>query len=436
MKLELADHFSAPGYPRSYYAASMEATRPRPALAGTLDTDICIIGAGFTGLSAGLHLLEGGHDVMLVEAARVGWGASGRNGGQVINGYSGDPAAIGQTLGSRAGILATAMIPEGVDIVRNLISRHNIACDLRDGSLAVACTGVQMRKLQAWHDDWEKAGISGLEILDRDTLRDHVGSDMYCGGMIDRTGGHVHPLNLALGEADIFEKLGGRLFESSPARLIELGSGMITVRTDGGEVRCGTLLLCGNAYLESPGHRFSSLIMPVHSEIVATEPLAPEVARRLLPGNAAVYDMRFINDYYRLSADRRMLFGSSAWYGRRGNTRTGDVPAQHMVRVFPELEGTRIDHAWSGVFAVTASRLPQIGTLADNVYYARAYSGHGVNVSHLFGRLLSEAVDGNNERFDVFARMPHRPFPGGNAFRAGLTTLAARWYLLRDTLGI
>lgn len=435
MKLTLANHFTDSEYPPSYYAATAAAQEPRNRLDGSVDTDVCIIGAGFTGLSTGLHLL-GNHDVTILEAARVGWGASGRNGGQIINGFSGDIDSIATALGPEAGRAARSMIPEGVEIIREIVARYGIECDLRQGSLAAACTHAQMKKLQSWKSEWEESGIDGLEILDRDQLGGHVGSGIYCGGMIDHTGGHLHPLNLALGEARAFESLGGALFESSPARSIEIAKGRTVVRTDHGDVKCRTLVLCGNAYLESPDHEFSKLIMPVHSEIVATEPLDVDLARRLLPGNAAVYDLRFVNDYYRLSADRRMLFGSSAWYGRRGNPSVGSVPRLHMLRVFPDLADARIDYAWSGIFAVTASRVPQLGRLAENVYYARAYSGHGVNVSHLFGRLLSEAINGNGERADVFARMPHRKFPGGNRFREALTTIAARWYLFRDNLGI
>ncbi|MCY3879990.1 MAG: FAD-binding oxidoreductase [Rhodobacteraceae bacterium] len=435
MQVALRDYFTDRRYPESYYAASAGTPEPRPSLTGMIDTEICVIGAGFTGLSAGLHL-AGDHDVTILEAARIGWGASGRNGGQIINGYSGDIRSIAATLGPAAGELARSMIPEGVNIIREFIARYGIECELRPGSLALACTGAQMEKLRAWMNEWEESGVEGLEILDRERLSAHVGSERYQGGMIDHTGGHLHPLKLALGEADSFEFLGGRLFELSTVRSFEIGDGTAIVRTDAGEVRCRTLILCGNAYLESPGHEFSQLIMPVHSEIIATEPLDDGLARQLMPGGAAAYDLRFINDYFRLSADRRMLFGSSAWYGRRGNPDIGTVPTQHMIKVFPQLADVRIDYAWSGMFAVTRSRLPQLGKLADNLFYARAYSGHGVNMSHLFGRLLAEAVDGDDERADVFARMPHGKFPGGSGFREALTTLAARWYLLRDNLGI
>ena len=436
MILRLADHFTKTEYPNSYYANTGLDAPLFPELDGVVDCDVCIIGAGFTGLSAALFLVENNYRVVVVEAARIGWGASGRNGGQLINGFSGDLSSIGKKLGNGYELIARSMLKEGVQIVRELIRKYKIECDLRNGSLAVACTDSQMRRLKDLHKEWNDAGIVQTELLDKVSLAQHINSTRYCGGMIDHDGGHLHPLNLALGEAKAYTGLGGILYETSPVTEIEIDLSTPRVRTSRGEINCLKLLLCGNAYLEIPGHEFSNQILPVFSEIVATEPIEKSLAESLLPSNASVYDMQFINDYFRLSVDRRMLFGSSAQYGRQYNRPVGEIPNRHMRKVFPELANTKIDYAWRGMFAVTVSRLPQLGQIAQDTYFGRAYSGHGVNTSHLFGKVLSEAVSGNKERFDVFAQMPKAHFPGGPKLRGLITSLGAQWYMLRDYAGI
>ncbi|MCY4543066.1 MAG: FAD-binding oxidoreductase [Rhodobacteraceae bacterium] len=437
MRLELTPRRFSDAHPDSYYAASAVGARRRVRLTGRIDSDVCIVGAGFTGLSAALFLAEAGCNVAVVEAARVGWGASGRNGGQAINGFVGSLDRIRKTLGSAAAEGIRAMAGEGVAIIRQRVAEYGIDCDLRDGSLAAACHGKHMRSLETQHlSHSQGTKRDELELLDRAGMARHVGSESYCGGLLDRSGGHVHPLNLALGEAAAFESLGGAVYENSPATSIECGGRRVRVRTAEGEVQCRKLLLCGNAYLEIDGHDMSRRILPTWSEIVATEPLDDGLAGELLPTNAAVYDMRFIPDYFRLSADRRMLFGCSANYGGLGKRPVGQLPEAHMGKVFPQLRSARIEYRWDGMFAVTSNRFPQLGFIAENMLYGRAYSGQGVNCAHLFGRLLAEAVDGDTSRFDLFAALPQPIIPGGASLRSLVTTGAAWWYRFKDRFGL
>ncbi len=437
MRYELKPYSFSPTYPASYYAATAIDAPTRDQLTDVVCCDVCIIGAGFTGLSAALFLAEAGYKAAIIEAARVGWGASGRNGGQAINGFVASIDRMAASLGREAALEIRAMEGEGVDIIRQRVDAYGIDCDLKNGSLAVACNGMHMRKLEKMFFDLPPGpDRDNLEFLDRPALSRHIGSGAYCGGLIDRAGGHVHPLNLALGEAAAVESLGGMIYENSPVTAIETDDRELRVCTLEGEVQCRKLLLCGNAYLEIEGNDLSQRMLPTRSEIVATEALDEVLAAELLPSNAAVYDMNFIPDYFRLSADRRMLFGCSANYGGLGKRPLGNVSEAHMRRVFPQLRNARIDYRWDGIFAVTVNRFPQLGHVAGNILYGRAYSGQGVNCSHLFGKLLFEAVVERTARFDLFASLPQPEFPGGTTLRAPITTVAAWWLQTRDRLGV
>ncbi len=430
------------GYPDSfehtgsYYAASRNDTLARPTLQGRADHDVCVVGAGYSGLSTALHLAERGHAVAVVEGARVGWGASGRNGGQLVNGLNAGLDRIERRFGSDAAARIAPMLQEGGRIIRERVQRYNIHCDLKDGNIFAACTAKQMRELEARQRLWRRHGMDDFELLDRPALLRHVGSEVYVGGMLDRRGGHLHPLNLALGEAAALESLGATIYECSPVRRVDNSKGRPVVHTDRGEIHCRTLVLCGNAYLGAVVPALSSRVMPVSTQIIATAPLPSATAEALLPTDSCVEDLRYILDYYRLSADRRMLFGGGSIYGGTdpADVRGKLIPA--MERVFPELRGVQVDYAWSGNFALSFTRMPQMGRLGPNTYFAHGYSGHGVTGSHLFGRILAEAIDGDVARFDVFANLPWIPFPGGRLLRAPYSTIGAWWYGLRDRLGV
>lgn len=424
------------GYPESYYAASRNPAPPRPALDGEVSADVCVVGAGFTGLSAAVDLAERGYRVVVLEAEKVGWGASGRNGGQIVNGLNASLETITRRYGQGAGDFVATVVQEGGQIVRERVARYGIDCDLKDGQLFTAFTARQMRELEAKQALWRRHGIDNFEMLDRAGLRAHVASDAYAGGMLDRSGGHLHPLNLALGQAAALEGLGGVIHEATPVTAVEGMEGeRPLVRTADGAVRAAAVVLAGNAYLGRVVPELYDRVMPFSTQIMATEPLG-ERGRALLPGDVCVEDVRYVLDYYRLSADGRMLWGGGTVYG---GTDPADIRAKltpNLERIFPDLAGVRIDFAWSGNCAISFSRVPQMGRLGRAVYFAQGYSGHGLVGSHLFGRILAEAVHGDQARFDVFASLPWIPFPGGRRMAVPYSVLGSWWYGLRDRVGL
>lgn len=422
-------------YPASYYAASAHPAPPRQKLAGEIAPDVCIVGAGYTGLSAGLDLAEKGYGVVVLEGAKVGWGASGRNGGQIVNGLNAGLSTIEARYGRATADFVGTVVREGGRIIRERVARYGIRCDLKDGNIFTAFTPKQMKELEDKQALWRRHGMDDFEMLDRAALRTHVGSDVYLGGMWDRTGGHMHPLNLALGQAAALESLGGAIHEDSLVTSIEGVEGAPVVRTATGVVRPRVLILAGNAYLGHVVPALENRVMPFSTQMIATEPLG-ERARALLPTDMCVEDLRWILDYYRLSADGRLLFGGGTIYG---GTDPDDIKGKilpNLVKVFPQLSGVKVDFAWSGNCALSFSRVPQMGRLGPETYFATGYSGHGIVGSHLFGRILAQAVDGDLTRFDTFARVPWLPFPGGRRFRVPYSAIGAWWYGLRDRLGV
>ncbi len=422
-------------YPGSYYAASAHSAPERPALQDEIAAEVCIVGGGFTGLSAGIALAERGHRVVLLEGARIGWGASGRNGGQIVNGLNASLETIEGRYGRGTADFVATVVQEGGAIIRERVARYGIDCDLKDGNIFTAFTAKQMRDLEGHQALWRSHGHDNFEILDKAALRRHVGSDAYLGGMIDRTGGHMHPLNLALGEAAAFESLGGVIHEDSAVTGVDDVGGRPVVRTARGAVRPDALILAGNAYLGHAVPELENRVMPFSTQIMATEPLGARAAE-LLPSDMCVEDVRYVLDYYRLSADGRLLFGGGTVYG---GTDPADIRAKlipNMEKIFPGLRGVRVDFAWSGNCAISFSRVPQMGRLGERTYFAQGYSGHGVVGSHLFGRILAEAVHGDRSRFDVFERVPWIPFPGGRRFAVPYSVLGSWWYGLRDRLSI
>lgn len=423
-------------YPPSYYAASRNIVRQPQVLEGAVEADICVVGAGYSGLSAAIGLAEQGFKVVMVEAAEVGWGASGRNGGQVVNGLNASLDTIQRRYGQQTANFVGGLLQEGAGIIYDRVERYGINCDLKRGNIYAAYTPKHMEELKAKQALWRSHGMDDHELLDKSQIRQHIGSDVYEGGMIDHSGGHMHPLNLALGEAAAFEGLGGKIFERSPVTKVDQDASGATVSTEKGQVRAKTALICGNAYLGNVVPELTARVMPVSTQMMATEPLGEDRANALLPTGMCVEDVRYILDYFRLSADHRLIFGGGVVYG---GTDPADVEAKlrpNMDKVFPQLKQVKVDYAWSGNFALSFSRVPQLGRLGKNIYFAHGYSGHGVTGSHLFGRILSEAVRGDMTRFDTFASLPWIPFPGGRMFRAQYSTLGSWWYALKDRLGL
>jgi len=424
-----------PGHTTSWYAASANDKTVRPALEGEMHADICVIGAGFTGMSAALELAEKGFSVIVLEGTRIGFGASGRNGGQIVNGYSRDLETIAGRYGHEKAVKLGEMSLEGGQIIRERVAKYGIDCDLVDGGFFAAFTPKQIKEMEANKAHWEKHGHSGLEMVSKAEVGKYVKSDRYAGGMIDRFGGHIHPLNYVLGEAAAIEKMGGRIFENSRVIGVEKGTNP-TVRTAHGKVTAKYVLVCGNAYLGKLLPEIGDRMMPVSSQVMATEPLDASLIESLLPANYCVEDANYILDYYRRTSDNRLLYGGGIGYGGSDPADLTSVIRPNMLKTFPQLKDVKIDFAWSGNFALTLTRIPHMGRLSENIYFSHGDSGHGVTTTQLLGRILAEVVSGQAGRFDVWSSLPNFPFPGGKTFRVPLTMLGAWWYGLRDKLGL
>ena len=419
----------------SYYAASSTPHPDYAALQGELDCDVCIVGGGYSGLNTAIELAERGFKVVLLEARKVGWGASGRNGGQLIRGVGHGLEQFLPVLGEEGVRGLKLMGLEAVDIVRERVERNAIACDLTWGYCDLANKPAE---LEGFAQDAEELRSLGyrheLRLVQAGQIHSVVGSERYVGGLVDMGSGHLHPLNLALGEAALASRLGVQLFEQSAVTRIDYGS-QVQVHTAQGRVRARTLVLCCNAYLNDLNREIGGKVLPAGSYIVATEPLDEALAHQLLPQNMAVCDQRVALDYYRLSADRRLLFGGACHYSGRDPKDIAAYMRPKMLKVFPQLANVRIDYQWGGMIGIGANRLPQIGRLASqpNVYFAQAYSGHGLNATHLAGRLLGEAIAGQaSGRFDLFAKVPHMTFPGGPHLRSPLLALGMLWHRLKE----
>ena len=421
-------------YPPSYYAASANPAPPRPALQGAHDTDVCVIGAGYTGISTALFLLEHGFQVTVLEAAQVGFGASGRNGGQIVNSYSRDLDVVEKQVGPQQAQLLGAMAFEGGRIIRERVQRYGINCDLKDGGVLGAVNHKQLAQLEQQKKLWGRYGYDQLELLDADAIRKVVNTERYVGGLLDMGSGHIHPLNLVLGEAAAVESLGGIIHEQSAVVRVQPGEKAV-VYTEQGQVSARFVVVAGNAYLGDLLPSLAAKSMPCGTQVVATAPLGEELAHSLLPQDYCVEDCNYLLDYYRLSADKRLIFGGGVVYGARDPADIEALIRPNLLKTFPQLRDAPIDYAWTGNFLLTLSRLPQVGRIGDNIYYSQGCSGHGVTFTHVAGKVLAEAIRGQAERFDAFAALPHYPFPGGRLLRIPLTALGAWYYQLRDHIG-
>lgn len=424
-----------PDHAASWYAATANAAPERAALAGEVSCDVCVVGAGFTGISAALHLAERGFSVVVLEAVRVGYGASGRNGGQIVNSYSRDMDVIETKYGAETARALGDMAFEGNRIIRERVERYAIDCELRDGNLFAACNARQMQGLREHKALWERYGYRELELLEGEAMKREVNSQRYTGALVDHGGGHLHPLNLVLGQAAALESLGGRIHEYSPVTGVAHGEPVV-VSTAGGRVRADRVVMAGNAYLKGVLPEIEGKSMPCGTQIITTEPLGEARARELIPNGLAVEDCNYLLDYYRLTRDNRLLYGGGVNYGGSDPADITGVIRPKMLTTFPSLADVKVDYAWSGTFLMTLNRLPQFGVVNDNVYYAQGYSGHGVTCTHLAGRLIAEVMTGREERFDAFAGLPHLPFPGGRLLQVPLSAIGAWYYQTRDRLGI
>ncbi|MEL7012271.1 MAG: FAD-binding oxidoreductase [Pseudomonadota bacterium] len=422
-------------YPPSWYAATATPPGPYAPLDGEVTADVCVIGAGFTGLSAALHLAEAGRRVVVLEAQRVGFGASGRNGGQLGSGQRMDQHYVQKLVGREDADKLWALAEDTKALVKSLIAKHNIECHLKPG---IAHMGFHNSEVTEEHDyaDFlaERYGYTHVEKLDFDAAQAICPSPKYIGGTIDRTAGHLHPLAYAFGLARAAATAGAVIHEETEVLSIDDGA-PATIRTAKGSVTAEHVILACNGYLGGLNSHVAARVMPINNFIAATEPLGDDTAR-VLAENVAVADSRFVLNYFRLSHDKRLLFGGGETYGYRFPS---DIPAlvrKPMTEIFPHLRDVRIDYAWGGTLAITMKRLPYLKRIAPNMLSASGYSGHGVGNATHAGKLMADAICGDTDGFDTMSRIPTQPFPGGTALRHPILVLAMTWFALRDRLGL
>ncbi|MDJ0926684.1 MAG: FAD-binding oxidoreductase [Gammaproteobacteria bacterium] len=417
----------------SYYAATANEKTNYPVLRGEQSADICVVGAGFTGIATALTLAERGYSVAVVEANRVGWGASGRNGGQMIGGISGEQK-IQQRYGEAATNTLWDMHWRGNDIIRERVDKYGIDCDLKSGYIEVAVKRRHMVDLREQYHEYRARELPDeYRLLSREETRATVGTDAYVGGMINMRNGHLHPLNLCIGEARAAAALGVEIFEQSPVKDIRHGD-KPRVLTAAGEVAADAVVIAGNAYHALERRHLSGLIFPAGSYIIATEPLSPEVAQSINPLNLAVSDLNNVLDYYRLSADGRLLFGGRCNYSGREPRSIKATILPRMLKIYPQLKDVRIDYEWGGKIGIVITRIPLLGRIHGNVYYCQGYSGHGVSASHVAGEIMADAVTGTLERFDLFANVHQWRIPLGQWFGNQIVAMGMLYYRLKDIL--
>jgi gamma-glutamylputrescine oxidase len=417
----------------SYYAMDDESA-PRTALSGEVTADVAVLGGGIAGCSTALHLAQRGYRVVLLEARTVGYGASGRSGGQTIFGLAVGQQRLEREVGRDDAHRLFDLSIEALDLTQSLIREHAIACDYQANHVHVAVKPRHVEELAQWqrelHDEY---GYETAKLLNREELQRHARSPRYLAGLLDTRSGHLQPLKYTQGIARAAENAGAVIYENSEVLSYADGP-QVRVHTSQGIVRCAHLVLCGNAYIGAVAPTLARRILGVGTYIIATEPLGAERVRNLLPSNAAVADINWVLDYFRASADHRLLFGGRVSYSAVQPPHLPESMRQRMVRVFPSLKDVKVARAWGGYLDITMSRAPNFGKLAANVYYLQGFSGHGISLAGLAGKLAAEAIAGTVERFDVFARIPHRDFPGGRLFRRPSLMFAMLYYRIRDLL--
>ncbi|MGM0561317.1 MAG: NAD(P)/FAD-dependent oxidoreductase [Pseudomonadota bacterium] len=419
----------------SYYRASVGDSPVRSPLAESLQADVCVIGAGYSGLSTALELAERGLDVVVLEAQTVGWGASGRNGGQVCSGFSSGTGTIERSLGREDARRLFDMAEESKEIIRSRVETHQIDCDLKWGYYLAAERPRELREVEAWQEDWARNyDYDKLHVVrGAEASRQHVDSPRYIGGLRDDGAGHLHPLSYCQGLARAAEQTGVRIFEHTRVSAIQRGSRPVVETESGPQVQARFLVVACNAHLGQLVPELSRTIMPVGTYMAATSPLG-ERGESLIPRDEAIADLKFVLNYYRLSSDRRLLFGGRVSYSTLMPPDLSRSMRRSMLKVFPQLEDVSFDYVWGGYVAITMDRAPHLGRLDENLYFTQGYSGQGVSLSAIAGRVLAEAIAGQAGRFDVFARLPHQTFPGGSYLRTPALALAMLWYRLRDLM--
>lgn len=436
-KVQIKESSSA-SYIDSYYSATANSHESYACLKGQETADVCIIGGGYTGLSSAIHLAEKGFKVVVLEAARVAWGASGRNGGHVGTGQRKGQDELEKLVGKIRAKLLWDYSLEAVNTVEFLINKHNIQCDLKRGSMHVASkashTNHMRSEVELLHNDYQYKDISYIE---KDEIPHLVGSDNFHGGQLDTGCLHLHPMNLALGLAEAAFKAGVRIYENSKVLSYsesESVSESVSVKTSKGSVKSKYLILACNGYLGKLEPKIASKIMPINNFVLATEPLNTDLARTLIRDDVSVADSLFVINYWKLSGDNRLIFGGGENYSSRFPKDMKNFVRKHMLKIYPQLQDTTIDYAWGGTLAITLNRAPHVGRLSPKIYFAQGFSGHGVPTAIMAGKLMAEAVAGVSERFDVFATIPTHRFPGGTLLRWPGLVAGMLYYSLLDKL--
>jgi len=424
----------------SYYTASANPHPNYAPLEGDTTVDVCVVGAGLAGLSAAIELADRGYSVLVLEAETVGWGASGRNGGQIIAGLACEQGVIEKALGFDAARKAWDVTIEALDLVRERVRRFDIECDLVSGFLGVAVGERKGAALREWYESMAKRYHydTDADWIEPQDLSRWIASPRFHSGYHDRRSGHLHPLNYTLGLARGATSIGVRICEHTPVRSMSSGEPTL-LHTDKGSVQARFVVLAGNMYLPEVSPRLAPAlarrIMPVGTYIIGTETIDPALVAQLIPSKSAICDSNFVLDYFRFSADHRLLFGGRVSYSTMTPPNLKEDMQRRMKLVFPQLTGINVEYSWGGFVDITMNRAPDFGRVAENVYYLQGFSGHGVALTGMAGKLVAEAIAGQAERFDLLSRIPHHDFPGGKLLRTPALVLGMLWYRLRDALG-
>ncbi|MCB6183317.1 FAD-binding oxidoreductase [Leeia sp. TBRC 13508] len=422
----------------SYYAATANDHSRYPTLTEDLTVDVCVVGGGLAGVSTALNLAEKGYKVALVEASRIGWGASGRNGGQMIYGFACGMDTFANFMSEDEVKQVWQMGMYSLDIIQRRVKDHQIDCDLKTGYFHAANKPRHLKELEAWQTEAiQRFGHNRFSLVDQTDLSKYVDTAAYLGGMFDPDSGHLHPLNYNLGLARAAKSAGAMIFEETPATDIHMSQQAgqkNVVMTPTGEIRAEWLVLACNAYIGTLSPALDRKIMPVGTYVITTEPMEKARCDALMPARAAVCDSRFVLDYFRTTKDNRMLWGGKVSYSKLPPADLPNAMRADMLKIFPQLADLNIEHAWGGFCDITMSRAPHFGRLSPTTYFAQGFSGHGVNVTGLAGELIANAIAGQAEKFDLFDKVKHRDFPGGSLFRTPALVMAMLYYRLKDYL--
>ena len=421
-------------YPDSYYLATANLIDKKPSLIGTHETDVCVIGGGFTGLGCALRLVERGYKVKLLEQHRIGWGASGRNGGQLHSGQRRDQLWIERQIGLNKAREYWQLAEEAKDFVKSKISKHNIDCDWQDGLIHAIHKRRYITEEYEYAEHLQKAyGYSKLSPLSRSELANSIGTEKFFGGVKDAGGGHLHPLKFALGLAQVAIELGVEIFEDSRVNSLEQGK-KVKVQLQNGEVVADNVVIATNGYSFGLNSELDKHVLPINNFIVATEPLSTNLVESLIPQREAVADTRFVVNYWRITKDNRMVFGGGETYSRRFPQDICNFVRPYLLKIYPQLQNVKVEYAWGGTLGITTNRMPFIKRTGNSVYIAAGFSGQGVALAGFAGQCLADAIAGENERLDLFSKISVPSFIGGNKLQTPILAVAMTWYAIRDWL--